>query len=72
MADYRTLDDRYKKIRACEDIDDMSQPSTGGSRSARRVRIVNYYTASTGRPKQPKAPLAFGRSECFKRKRKAG
>ncbi|KAI9049453.1 hypothetical protein LZ554_006485 [Drepanopeziza brunnea f. sp. 'monogermtubi'] len=47
MADYPGLKNRYEKIRALEDV---SQPQT------RRVRFVNYYTASTGRSKQPKSP----------------
>ena len=45
MADYKGLKNRYQKIRALEDI-----------QSARRIRFVNYYTASTGRPKKPKEP----------------
>ncbi|MCJ1329594.1 hypothetical protein MMC10_006274 [Thelotrema lepadinum] len=53
MADYKTLHERYRKIRALEDIDDTNPNE---KKSARRVRFVNYYTASTGRPKQPKSP----------------
>ncbi|KAI4191771.1 MAG: hypothetical protein LQ346_004623, partial [Caloplaca aetnensis] len=40
MADYRGLIDRYDRIRALED------------RTRERVRFVNYYTATTGRPKR--------------------
>ena len=45
MADYSGLKTRYSKIRALEDI-----------KPPRRIRFVNYYTASTGRPKKPKKP----------------
>lgn len=51
MADYNGLKSRYGKIRALEN---SKQPA--------RIRFVNYYTASTGRPKKPKepSPLASG------------
>ncbi|KAM0803463.1 hypothetical protein BDR22DRAFT_791861, partial [Usnea florida] len=45
MADYSGLKTRYSKIRALEDV-----------KPPRRIRFVNYYTASTGRPKKPKKP----------------
>lgn len=45
MADYNGLRSRYGKIRALEDV-----------KRPERVRFVNYYTASTGRPKKPKEP----------------
>ena len=43
MADYNGLKNRYGKIRALED---MKPP--------KKIRFINYYTASTGRPKKPK------------------
>ena len=43
LADYNALRHRYEKMRELEDRGD------GG-----RVRLVNYYTASTGRPKKVK------------------
>lgn len=43
MADYSGLKNRYGKIRALEDV-----------KTLERKRFVNYYTASTGRPKKPK------------------
>ena len=46
MADYNGLKNRYGKIRALEDV-----------KAPERTRFVNYYTASTGRPKKPKEPL---------------
>ncbi|KAL8696924.1 MAG: hypothetical protein Q9224_002546, partial [Gallowayella concinna] len=44
LADYKGLIERHSRIRALED----------NPRS--RVRFVNYYTASTGRPKKQKLP----------------
>lgn len=46
MADYNGLKKRYEKVRALEDVDSQQQT---------RIRFVNYYTASTGRPKKPKS-----------------
>lgn len=43
MADYNGLKTRYSKIRALEN-----------AKPPERTRFVNYYTASTGRPKKPK------------------
>lgn len=57
MADYRTLKARYAKIRSLEEEDerqrvfamqDVARPP--------RIRFVNYYTTSTGRPKKVKPP----------------
>ncbi|KAL2042997.1 hypothetical protein N7G274_004055 [Stereocaulon virgatum] len=50
MADYKGLKSRYGKLRALEDLDPENR---------KRVRFVNYYTVSTGRPKKPKSvPLS--------------
>ena len=46
MADYKGLKNRYEKLRALEDLE---------LHDSRRMRFVNYYTASTGRPKKPKS-----------------
>ncbi|KAK4690120.1 hypothetical protein P7C71_g6604, partial [Lecanoromycetidae sp. Uapishka_2] len=51
MADYKGLKNRYEKLRALEDVDPKQQT---------RVRFVNYYTASTGRPKKPKSAATSG------------
>lgn len=57
LADYPGLLDRYEKIRALEDVDDLARPNGPGYRPpTRRIRFVNYYTASTGRPKPQKIP----------------
>lgn len=57
LADYSGLQDRYKRLRALEDVDDVTQNSGPGYRPpVRRIRFTNYYTASTGRPKPPKVP----------------
>ncbi|MCJ1384692.1 hypothetical protein MMC17_007810 [Xylographa soralifera] len=54
LADYRGLKARYERLRALEDIDDSEPESMQEYRPARRIRFVNYYTASTGRSTSPK------------------
>ena len=55
MADYPALKKRYARIRELEDVDDITRhPGPYYHPPARRIRFVNYYTASTGRPKPPK------------------
>ncbi len=46
MADYKGLKSRYTSLRALEDLH---------AHDPARTRFVNYYTASTGRPKKPKS-----------------
>ncbi len=46
MADYKGLKSRYASLRALEDL---------RAHDPGRTRFVNYYTASTGRPKKPKS-----------------
>ena len=46
MADYKGLKSRYSSLRALEDLH---------AHDPARTRFVNYYTASTGRPKKPKS-----------------
>lgn len=58
LADYPGLKIRYEKIRGLEDAKDTAQ-GTGLQVPTRRVRFINYYTASTGRPKPPKSPKAL-------------
>lgn len=58
LADYPALHSRYNRVRALEDVDDLQnikkkQPN-GGTNALARVRFVNYYTISTGRPKKEK------------------
>lgn len=56
LADYPGMNNRYNKIRKLEDVDELSQGGKSGRRVA-RVRFVNYYTVSTGIPKeQPAQP----------------
>jgi len=52
LADYPALRTRYNNLRRLEDVDE-SKAAAGGQRLP-RVRFVNYYTASTGAPKNPK------------------
>ncbi|KAJ2900768.1 hypothetical protein MKZ38_002259 [Zalerion maritima] len=65
MASYGELKVRYARFRALEDEDKavraMSVVAAKNSNSnsnvpPRRVRFINYYTASTGRVKKPKSP----------------
>ena len=49
MADYNGLKLRYSRLRALEDVDHHQIDCQ------RRIRFVNYYTASTGRPKKQKS-----------------
>ncbi|KAL1874384.1 hypothetical protein VTK73DRAFT_410 [Phialemonium thermophilum] len=46
LADYPSLFARYNRLVR---LDDENEPN-----AAKRVRFVNYYTISTGRPKKPK------------------
>ena len=52
LADYPGLRRRYDAARALEDIDEYSHPRSATGRFLRRVRFVNYYSASTGRVKE--------------------
>lgn len=54
LADYSSLNNRYNRIRRLEDVDELN--SSQGSRKEPRVRFVNYYTVSTGIPKEPSTP----------------
>ncbi len=54
LADYPGLRRRYDAVRALEDVDEYSHPRTSNGRCLRRVRFVNYYSASTGRVKERK------------------
>lgn len=51
LADYPGLQNRYDHLRELEDIDELAQRRDVQGRPYRRVRFVNYYSASTGRPK---------------------
>ncbi|GAD99759.1 conserved hypothetical protein [Paecilomyces variotii No. 5] len=48
LADYPGLKDRYRWIRALEDVDEYARQKDPHGRPLRRIRFVNYYTASTG------------------------
>lgn len=57
MADYKELKDRYARVRALEEDDEKTRKSAiPGVATPPRVRFVNYYTVTTGRPKKPKSP----------------
>ena len=56
MADYSGLKKRYARIRVLEEEDENARKvATSVIRSPPRIRFLNYYTASTGRPKKPKS-----------------
>lgn len=57
LADYNGLKNRYSRLRNLEETDSRRRASQ------RRVRFVNYYTASTGRPRKPKLPPKIEESE---------
>lgn len=48
LADYPGLKKRYRRIRELEDVDEYSRKRDALGRPLRRIRFVNYYTASTG------------------------
>jgi hypothetical protein len=57
LADFPGLKNRYAHIRALEDVDELkAQEDEQGplKRRERRVRFVNYYSASTGQRKLPR------------------
>lgn len=54
LADYPGLRSRYNHIRDLEDVNELEQHRDAQGRPYRRVRFVNYYSASTGRLKGPK------------------
>jgi pimeloyl-ACP methyl ester carboxylesterase len=56
MANYGELKTRYARLRVLEEDSDAVRKSVVEGGTPPRVRFVNYYTASTGRPKRPKTP----------------
>jgi hypothetical protein len=48
LLDYSGLKSRYRKLRELEEIDELDLKRDAQGRLRRRVRFVNYYTASTG------------------------
>lgn len=63
LTDYAGLKSRYARIRALEDVDERQQASSHLSRPLRRIRFVNYYTASTGRIEKAKLLPDYDDSE---------
>ena len=61
MADYNGLRQRYRKLRPLEDVDDMRETRHDEYRPPRRVRFMNFYTASSGRPKSRSRSRSPGR-----------
>lgn len=65
LADYPGLKSRYRRIRELEDVDEYSRKRDAYGRPLRRIRFVNYYTASTGyiKPSSPNGCRQDGQSE---------
>lgn len=52
LADYRGLRKRYSRLRELEDVDEIKLQTLGSPPGPlARVRFINYYTLSPGRPK---------------------
>lgn len=49
LADYPGLRRRYDRLRGLEDIDTHHPPNDQAGHLLRRIRFLNFYTASTGR-----------------------
>ncbi|EME50149.1 hypothetical protein DOTSEDRAFT_68869 [Dothistroma septosporum NZE10] len=56
MANYGELKNRYARIRALEEENGKVRESVVEGGLPPRVRFINYYTASTGRPKKASSP----------------
>ncbi|EXJ82159.1 hypothetical protein A1O1_08228 [Capronia coronata CBS 617.96] len=64
LADYMGLRKRYRAIRALEDVQEIMKPRASNGRLMKRVRFVNYYTASTGPVKErPPDPVETSLTE---------
>lgn len=61
LADFSGLKNRYGRLRHLEDVDDTTEAALASD--ARRIRFVNYYTASTGLPKRPKVQQVKAKDE---------
>lgn len=61
LADFSGLKNRYARLRHLEDVDDTTEAALASD--ARRVRFVNYYTASTGLPKRVKVQQVKAKDE---------
>ncbi|KAL2003599.1 hypothetical protein VTN02DRAFT_3145 [Thermoascus thermophilus] len=64
LVDYPDLKSRYRRIRELEDVDEYSRKRDAYGRPLRRIRFVNYYTASTGyiKPSSPDGCTQDGQS----------
>lgn len=61
MGDYDGLKVRYCRIRMLEEEDSKKRETViPGYAAPPRVRFVNYYTVSNGRPRRPKSPVGNG------------
>lgn len=51
LLDYAGLHSRYRRLRELEAVNELERKRDAQGRLLRRIRFVNYYTASTGRIK---------------------
>ena len=58
LLDYDGLKKRYSEIRKLEDINEVPRRPESNGKLLRRVRFVNYYSASTGRIKNKRSKPA--------------
>jgi pimeloyl-ACP methyl ester carboxylesterase len=56
LADYTGLKRRYRALRELEDVNEVAKARTPDNKLMKRVRFVNYYSASTGPPKERSPP----------------
>ena len=63
LADYPGLKNRYTKIRELEDVNERQDNFDPLAVPLKRVRFVNYYTASTGRIPKDKPPPGVKKSD---------
>lgn len=59
LADYSGLKKRYHAVRALEDVNELMKPLDPDGHLMKRVRFVNYYSASTG-PIKERSPSPNG------------
>ena len=51
LADYSSLRSRYQRLKECEAVDETRRERNEQGKLKRRIRFVNYYTASPGFPR---------------------
>lgn len=65
LADYCSLRSRYQRLKECEAVDETRRERNEQGKLKRRIRFVNYYTASPGFPRG-RSPRGRSPGERFK------